>query len=669
METPYCWLHAEISQLTEAYWKAPSFFDMALAQMSLLTGIVATVTAQYQSLVTNPFGDQIFQLGGNITYLATTSSPEIRVEADSEPFTAPATHIIANDSLVTGNYIRDVIASYVADDDVYAAPFASNIIISSSINSSIDPSATDYVASIGSRVILSSELSGRNESFVPGPVLVVANGSTYHISKVFRLYVDTYRTFVDGIYLSNETYKPLGFFEPGWSYPMIPVPSRLYSRNDPRPLAGQRIGVKDIYDIEGLVTTRGSRAYTAIALPSNATAPSVQRIVDLGGVVVGKQKTAQFASAAQGWQWTDAYYPQNPRGDGLLSCSASSSGGGCSIAAYDWLDYAIGTDTGQSVRQPAAFSGTFGNRPSQGLMNLDHVMPIAYGTDTAGFFCRDPFKWVKFAKLWYEPSLHQDASLNGLPELDVPDTEAYPKRIMYPTDHLPLKNPAAETILQTFIRDTADAFGMEIDEFSLTENIESSLKRPISEVLANLNTLWTHDYFKDVATPLLKQYYPEFPALDFPHRKTFRNFTYNDTQYAEAISRRAQDAHIWNQGLFASTNESCSDSMLIYDIGTGGLPSFREADLNNDIGAALAAEPGTIGAPSIMASYFGSMDFTIPIGQVPYFSNVTYQEVMMPVTINIVARRGCDMVMYNFIQALAGRGIIRSVKTGARAFS
>jgi Asp-tRNA(Asn)/Glu-tRNA(Gln) amidotransferase A subunit family amidase len=86
----------------------------------------------------------------------------------------------------------------------------------------------------------------------------------------------------------------------------------------------------------------------------------VQQILDLGGVVVGKQKLAQFASGANPWEWQDEHYPFNPRGDGWLTCSASSSGGGCSIAAYDWLDYAIGSDTGSSMRRPAAVAGVYG---------------------------------------------------------------------------------------------------------------------------------------------------------------------------------------------------------------------------------------------------------------------------------------------------------------------
>ena len=138
------------------------------------------------------------------------------------------------------------------------------------------------------------------------------------------------------------------------------VPSRIYAWADTRPLAGARVAIKDLYDVKGLQTSAGSRAWARITPVANGTAPSVQRILDLGGVVVGKQKLAQFASGANPWEWQDEQYPFNPRGDGWLTCSASSSGGGCAIAAYDWLDYAIGSDTGSSMRRPAAVAGVYG---------------------------------------------------------------------------------------------------------------------------------------------------------------------------------------------------------------------------------------------------------------------------------------------------------------------
>ncbi|ETS87127.1 hypothetical protein PFICI_00955 [Pestalotiopsis fici W106-1] len=634
-----------------------------------LTWLPASVplAAWYQPQTVNPHGDQIFGLG-DMTFLATTSAPEVSWNQFSVPFVTPAIHIITNETVITGDFLQDELAAYFSEDDVLTDGFSAMILMESSLSFRMDNSAETYISSIDAQLLFVPTDSDSPGSLVPGPVLVVADGSLIHVSKVFRLYQDIYRDFVDGIYISNGTFKPLGFFDPAWSNPLVPVPSRLYSKFDPRPLAGQRVGVKDIYDIEGLVTTCGSRAYTAVTPPSNTTAPSIQRLIDLGAVIVGKQKTAQFASAARGWEWTDAYFPQNRRGDGLLSCSASSSGGGCSIAAYDWLDYAIGTDTGQSVRQPAAFSGTFGNRPSQGLMSLEHVMPISYGTDTAGFFCRDPIKWAEAAKYWYDASLQQDSALNGLSELDVPDTDAYPVQILYPLDHLPLQNPEAEKVLQSFLGQIIHAFNMSIATINLTQTIESTTGRDMKDILADLRTLWTHDQLKDVAVPLLEKYHPEFPPLDRPHRTDFRNATWNDTEYAEAMLRRREDADKWGTNILFSTPDSCSESVIIYDIGTGGLPSFRELDLNHDTGAALPADSGTREAGSIVASYFGLVDFTLPIGQVTYYSQATYEEVFMPVSINMIAKRGCDKVMWNFVRRLAEKGILRAVQTGKQAF-
>lgn len=62
------------------------------------------------------------------------------------------------------------------------------------------------------------------------------------------------------------------------------------------------------------------------------------------------------------------------------------------------------------------------------------------------------------------------------------------------------------------------------------------------------------------------------------------------------------------------------------------------------------------------------MDFTIPLGQVDYYSPVTMVMEQWPVTINIIARRGCDFMLFNMIKQLAEEGVLRSVTTGRTAF-
>ena len=422
----------------------------------------------------------------------------------------------------------------------------------------------------------------------------------------------------------------------------------------------------------------------------------MQQILDLGGVVVGKQKLAQFASGANPWEWQDEHYPFNPRGDGWLTCSASSSGGGCSIAAYEWLDYAIGSDTGSSMRRPAAVAGVYGyvlysralynthnlysQRPSQGMMSLERVIPLGAATDTAGVFSRDPYKWIKFAKNWYTPRLHQPPSITGLPPLQVSDTTAFPKTILYPTDYLPLNNSAAEPILQAFIANMSRIFNMTVHEFNFTATVQN-WSDPVASNLTTLNAAtgvintWTA--WQVIGRPLITAWKTlfngRFPPIDSARRLGWANFNESQTNqaaYNAALVTKATGVQWYEEKLQYSTASSCSESVLLYDIGTGGLPSFREKELNDSPEASyLAVLPPTAKITGAnMCPIFGCADFTVPIGQVAYTSNVTFHEEMVPVTVNLVVKRGCDFVLYNMIEKLADEGVLGAVKTGKTAF-
>ncbi|KAK7429744.1 hypothetical protein QQZ08_003770 [Neonectria magnoliae] len=625
----------------------------------------------FQSTFVSELQDQAFNLD-RLQYLAITSDPVLSVSSALNASQGPITYISALSAKTTGDQLRKAINGSLTKDDVFTDSFLGDVLVSASGPSDLNASVVDYLRGLGSNIIYAGAAGPTtcgNSTLVPCPLFAIADGKRLWLSRVERLYADTYRTFVTGTYESNGKYRVLTQSEARTGYPLIPVPSRLYSTDDNRALAGLRIGVKDIYDLKGIQTTAGSLAYTSVNNAAAKTGPALQRIIDLGGVVVGKQKTAQFASPASAWQWNDAFYPRSPRGDTFLSCSASSSGAGCSIAAYGWLDFAVGTDTGLSVRQPAAFSGTYGNRPSQGMILMDNIVTNAFNADTAGLFARDPAKWAAFAKSWYAPSLHQNTSVNGLPALSVPNDRTFPKRILYPVDHLPLQNPAAETILQKFLSDASAALNATVEKFNLTRTIENLVDRTLLNVLADLSVLWTHDLIKETANPLIAKYTPGFPPIDQPFRQVFRTVTVDDSTYKRAMANRTREAALWHDKVLFSTNDSCSEAIIVYDVGTGGLPSFREEDLNDSPGAAVPVDPRGPRAGSTTASYFGDADYTVPIGQVPYFSNVTFQNEMMPVTVNLVAKRGCDFVLFNLINELADRGVLKTVLTGKQAFA
>ena len=132
---------------------------------------------------------------------------------------------------------------------------------------------------------------------------------------------------------------------------VIAVPSRLYSPpSEKKPLNGKRVSIKDNFHLDGVVSSLGSRSYSECYGPQNTTSLCVQKLVDQGAVIVGKTVMSAFAgSEVPPEKCIDYFPPWNPRGDGYQGPSGSSSGAASSIASYEWLDLAVGTDSKRST--------------------------------------------------------------------------------------------------------------------------------------------------------------------------------------------------------------------------------------------------------------------------------------------------------------------------------
>lgn len=241
----------------------------------------------------------------------------------------------------------------------------------------------------------SYNLFALNQDDVPsGPYFLEAMTGNLHM--VYRLYSDTAGAFTQGLLQTpSGTFQSLSAQIDGSADLTIGVPSRLYyTPSIDKPLAGVRVGIKDIYDLAGVKKSDGNRAYYNLYPAANESAVTVQRLIDAGAIIVGHQKTSQFANGETATaDWVDYLEPFNPRGDGYQDTSSSSAGAGASIGSYPWLDIALGSDTGGSIRGPAAAQGLFGSRPSWGLVSLDGVMPLSPVLDTPGFEVRDPYLW------------------------------------------------------------------------------------------------------------------------------------------------------------------------------------------------------------------------------------------------------------------------------------
>lgn len=145
---------------------------------------------------------------------------------------------------------------------------------------------------------------------------------------------------------NSHSYECVNASAYGTSNLCIAVPSRLYfTRTSELPLAGVRISIKDIFHLKGVVTTHGNRAYADLYGIQHVNSASVQDVIDKGAIIVGKTKTAEFAGSQEvEGDWADYSCPKNPRADGYLRSTGSSTGSASSVASYSWLDGSLGSD-------------------------------------------------------------------------------------------------------------------------------------------------------------------------------------------------------------------------------------------------------------------------------------------------------------------------------------
>jgi amidase len=164
--------------------------------------------------------------------------------------------------------------------------------------------------------------------------------------------------------------------------------SRAYLQGaDEGPLAGLTFAAKDIFDVKGHVTGGGNPDWKASQAAAEANAWAVEVLVGAGATMVGKTHTDELTRGILG---VNAHYgtPLNPRAAGRVP--GGSSSGSAAAVAGGLVDFALGSDTGGSVRIPASFCGLYGLRPTHGRIPLDGMLLQAPSYDTVGWFARDP---------------------------------------------------------------------------------------------------------------------------------------------------------------------------------------------------------------------------------------------------------------------------------------
>ncbi|AEI76851.1 glutamyl-tRNA(Gln) amidotransferase subunit A [Cupriavidus necator N-1] len=176
-------------------------------------------------------------------------------------------------------------------------------------------------------------------------------------------------------------------------YPQVAVPHAASG-----PLQGLSFAVKDLFDVAGYPTGGGNPHVLARSGIKAATAPAVQRLLDAGAAFVGKTHTDELAFSMNG---QNAHYGRPVNGAAPDRITGGSSSGSASAVSNGLCDFALGSDTGGSVRAPASHCGLFGIRPTHGRISLERCLPLSESLDTCGFFASDIGTFARVAEVLF----------------------------------------------------------------------------------------------------------------------------------------------------------------------------------------------------------------------------------------------------------------------------
>ncbi len=225
------------------------------------------------------------------------------------------------------------------------------------------------------------------------------------------------------------------------AHAFVPYPDVPVAHAPTGPLSDLTFAAKDLFDVAGYPTGGGSPIVLALSGIKSRTAPTVQRLLDAGARFVGKTVTDEFAFSMNG---NNAHFGSPTNGAAPLRITGGSSSGSASAVSSGLCDFALGTDTGGSVRAPANHCGLFGMRPTHGRISLEGALDLAPSFDTCGWFARDVGTFARVADVL----LGADAA--PLPER---------VRLLRPDDVWALALPAAAEALQGAARRVEGVLG------------------------------------------------------------------------------------------------------------------------------------------------------------------------------------------------------------------
>ncbi|KAK4671659.1 hypothetical protein QC764_0097500 [Podospora pseudoanserina] len=581
----------------------------------------------------------------------------------------PCTVLFINETMSTASDIEATLHRFDVVDDVWSRDFANCIIIQTRFEK-YGRAAVKTLKKMLSKVsgvekIHVLNIQNLSDALPEGPYFL--NHGRLH--QAFRLYADVNGAFIVSTVPSDDhgTFRSLDCSAYGEQHPSaltIAVPSRLYfKRTKEKPYAGLRLAIKDNIDLKGLKTGASSRAYTSLYPPRKHSAEIVQRLLELGFVIVGKAKTTQFADSE--WptsDWVDYHAPFNPRGDGYLTTSGSSAGSAAAVASYPWLDFALGTDSLGSIRAPAAAQEIFGMRSSLGAASFQGIIPYSPQFDTVGGFARTAREFRVLAEALY-----------GKPTQIETVENKKPTKILYPTDYWSLRHNLTQDVFNAAITKIESFLGMSRTEISLEKTWQQHRPSNITESLSDyMKHVFEWGANPDQWTGHFKDFLPEYeerfgkpPVLNPQLRFKVEYLpTVTPEQQAEALRRLKVYQDWFYKHVMPPADITGHSSTVMVLPWTDGIPDYRDRYRHGpqkftgigfffyNIGTyAEAPEIIIPGKKTVLVEippFIGLLTLS-QAGTTPYVSKYTGKTERLPAALGIVGAKGSDVSLAQLV--------------------
>ncbi|MBP3952442.1 amidase [Bacillus suaedae] len=197
-------------------------------------------------------------------------------------------------------------------------------------------------------------------------------------------------------------------------------------------LSGLTFAVKDIFDIKGVTASAGNPDWLRTHEAAVGNAPVIDALLAEGATLSGTTITDELMFSLNG---ENIHYgtPTNPKDSRRIP--GGSSSGSAVVVASGVADFALGTDTGGSVRVPSSYCGLFGIRPTHGAISTKGVIPLAESFDTVGWMARDTETLLNVGNVLFT---------------DQADTELAFSKLIIPTDAWAVTDAASQELLSPF---------------------------------------------------------------------------------------------------------------------------------------------------------------------------------------------------------------------------